>query len=125
MTRKPVLVIDGDGEMRERLRTVLEMEGLAVEIAADSAAALERLVAGFRPCAIVMNLMMPDMNGVEFRRRQMETPELAGIPVITYSGLIEAGARHAAGGGGRQQDIDGILTLVRQHCGRSAPPTQH
>lgn len=126
---KPILVVDDDGEMRDRLRTLLHLEGFAVETAANGRDALDQLEAGLRPCVIVMDLMMPVMNGYEFRQQQLQYPELARIPVITYSGLAEIGARarQAADGFGTRPptDVDGILTLVRQHCGKASAPTRH
>lgn len=125
MTTDPILVIEGNDAMRERLRSTLELEGFAVEAAANGQEALDRLEAGLRPCVIVMDLMMPAMNGFEFRRQQLRNPELVRIPVITYSGFadVRAGARQAVAE--PQQDVDGILALVRRHCGKAAPSTRH
>jgi len=125
----PILVVDDDGERRDRLRILLHLEGFAVATAVNGRDALDQLEAGLRPCAIVMDLMMPVMNGYEFRQQQLRHPELARIPVITYSGIAEIGTRprQPAGGLGTRAptDIDGIITLVRQHCGRASAPTRH
>ncbi len=124
----PILVVDDETEMRDRLRLLLQLEGFAVETATNGRDALDQLQAGLRPCVIVMHLMMPVMNGVEFRQQQVQDPELARIPVITYSGLAELDRRRGASlgsvGSRAPKDIDGILALVRQHCSK-APDTRH
>lgn len=125
----PILVVDDDPEMRDGLRAVLHREGFAVETAANGREALDQLEAGLRPCVIVMDLMMPVMNGVEFRRQQLRDAELACIPVITYSGITEACVLRrepiADVGAPPPKDVDGILALVRQHCAKAPPPTRH
>jgi len=82
----PVLIIEDDPDLRDALRELLSGEGYAVTTAADGREGLARMGAPPRPGVILLDLMLPRMDGFEFRVRQLEDPELAGIPVIVFSG---------------------------------------
>jgi CheY-like chemotaxis protein len=82
-----VLVIEDDANLRDALCETLRAEGLQVARAADGQEALDLLRAGLRPSAILVDLLMPEMNGIEFRRRQiLEIDEIAKIPIVILSG---------------------------------------
>ena len=82
----PVLIIEDDPDLRDALRELLSGEGYCVTTAADGSEGLARIGAPPRPGVILLDLMLPRMDGFEFRVRQLEDPELAGIPVIVFSG---------------------------------------
>jgi len=90
-----ILVVDDDPDIRTALSELLESEGYQVQAAPNGAVALAQLRAGARPCAIVLDLMMPHMNGWEFRAAQLGDPELREIPIVllTASGYTEATVR--------------------------------
>jgi CheY-like chemotaxis protein len=77
-----VLIVDDDREIREVLGELLRDEGFAVEAAWNGETALARLQAGFQPDVIVLDIMMPVMDGLAFRALQRSQPALAGIPII-------------------------------------------
>ncbi|HET6281370.1 MAG TPA: response regulator [Polyangia bacterium] len=77
-----VFVVDDDRDIREDLGDLLREEGFGVEAAWNGAEALNRLKAGFRPDVIILDIMMPVMDGKTFRGELQKLPELAGIPVI-------------------------------------------
>ena len=81
-----ILIVDDDPGIREAVQVALELEGYEVVLAADGHDALERIRAGLRPCLIILDLMMPRMNGWEFRREQLNDPEVAKIPLAVVSG---------------------------------------
>lgn len=85
MTQPTILVVEDDADTREMLGRFLELEGFRVETAANGRQALERLEAGAPAAAIVLDLMMPVMDGWEFRREQLRRAALANIPVIVVS----------------------------------------
>jgi CheY-like chemotaxis protein len=87
----PILVIDDDLATREALSLLLIAEGYCVQTAADGAAALRQLHHGERPALIVLDLMMPIMDGWQFRREQLGDPRLADIPVIVCSASFRIG----------------------------------
>jgi CheY-like chemotaxis protein len=77
-----VLIVDDDREIREMLGDLLRDEGFAVEAAWNGQTALSRLKEGFHPDVIVLDIMMPVMDGLTFRGLQRSHPGLADIPVI-------------------------------------------
>ena len=77
-----VLIVDDDRDIREALGEILADDGFAVEAAWNGETALDRLEAGFRPDVIILDLMMPVMDGLTFRELQRKHPALANIPVV-------------------------------------------
>ena len=84
MSRSPelILVVDDDASIRAAMRELLETEGYDVTEAANGLAALGKLRAGLRPAVILLDLMMPVMDGWDLRTEQLRDPELAAIPVL-------------------------------------------
>lgn len=86
----PVLVIEDDPDQRDAVALALESEGYAVVTAATGLEALEWLASGTTPCLILLDLMMPDMDGVQFRSEQLKSAALAPIPVVVVSAFGQA-----------------------------------
>jgi CheY-like chemotaxis protein len=82
----PVLIVEDDHDIREVMRLLLESNGYVVVTAANGEEALLALRSGNKPCLILLDLMMPKMDGFQFRRDQLRDPTLARIPVAVYSG---------------------------------------
>jgi CheY-like chemotaxis protein len=83
---KRVMVVDDDQDLREAVAAVLESEGYEVVQAGGGVQALERLRSPEpRPDLIILDLMMPDMNGWQFRDAQRIDPDLADIPVLVLT----------------------------------------
>jgi two-component system, chemotaxis family, chemotaxis protein CheY len=80
-----VLIIEDDPGVRGSFAEVLRDEGYEVLVAADGAEALALLNGAVLPSLILLDLMMPNMDGVEFRARQLADPRLAKIPIIVVS----------------------------------------
>jgi PAS domain S-box-containing protein len=79
-----VLVVDDDVDMRERMRTMLERDGWSVAEASDGREALDRVAARL-PALILLDLVMPAMNGSEFLAVLRGRPEWRDIPVIVLT----------------------------------------
>jgi CheY-like chemotaxis protein len=103
MSRASVLVVEDDVDTREMLCRFLELEGFDVQSAPNGQAALDRLHAGMRACVIVLDLMMPVMDGWQFRREQVRDAALAHIPVIVVS----------AAGRDRIEQVDASAVLAK------------
>lgn len=82
-----VLVIDDDECIRTSLAEILEMMGYHVAVAADGQEGVELLEVGLEPNAIVLDLMMPRMNGWEFLSRLRADPKFEGLPVVVTSAV--------------------------------------
>lgn len=90
-----VLIIEDDDGVRESVAAILRDEGYAVELASSGEAAMARLERGPLPTLILLDLMMPEMDGIDFRRRQLADPTLSSIPVVVISARPDI-ARQAA-----------------------------
>jgi CheY-like chemotaxis protein len=77
-----VLVVDDDYAVLDAIKDVLEDEGYEVSQAANGLEALKELRRKNQVCLILLDLMMPVMNGWEFRQQQLQDQELAGIPTV-------------------------------------------
>jgi len=85
-----VLVVEDDLEIRETLVEVLEDFGVHALSACNGQEALETLRdATRRPCLILLDLMMPVMDGRAFREAQLKYPELREIPVVLLSAYAD------------------------------------
>ncbi|MBC8068184.1 MAG: response regulator [Deltaproteobacteria bacterium] len=120
MSAHQVLVIDDDEDIRVALIELIEDAGYTAVGAAHGAAALERLrEQGGRPCVILLDLMMPVMDGWEFRAQQRLDPALAAIPVVVISAY-----RHrpsvteldAAAYLNKPFDAAALMDVIRRHC---------
>src|SRR5215208_6847382 len=90
-----ILVVEDDVDIQTALSSILRDVGYEVSCAGDGREALDRLRAGLRPAVILLDLMMPVMDGVEFRTNQLRDPALAHIPIVllTADGRIREVAR--------------------------------
>ena len=118
-TAPQVLVVDDDRDTREMLVRFLELEGFGVRGAANGEAALATLQNGRLPCVILLDLMMPVMNGWEFRQAQRQQPDLASIPVVVVTaagGRADIPAIPADGWLSKPVDFDTLLHTIRAFC---------
>jgi CheY-like chemotaxis protein len=81
----------------------------------------EQLRGGFRPCLVVLDMAMPEMDGYSFRRAQLADPELVNIPVAVVSGAGWAVERDARALGlktflRKPIDPDQLLAAIDGHC---------
>ena len=90
-----ILVVDDDALIRDTLATALGDEGYVVRVAPDGRTALSS-IGNWRPDLIVLDLMMPVMNGVEFRAAQRSAADTAQIPGIILSAAHEVQSRAAS-----------------------------
>ena len=114
-----ILVVDDDRDIRETLQEILEYEGYGVATANNGADALTK-ARHEHPRLILLDLFMPVMDGVEFRRHQLADPELAPIPVVVVSaasGLADrvrpmSVAAHLE----KPLQIDQLFEVVARYC---------
>jgi CheY-like chemotaxis protein len=114
---RTVLVVEDHADLREMLAVLLESEGFQVQTARNGAEALDSLKHE-RPAVILLDLMMPVMSGDEFRRRQLQEPEYADVPVIcmtaAHDGRQRAERLQAAQYFQKPVDFDRLITAVRE-----------
>lgn len=85
-----MLIVDDDGETRELLRFTLTGIGYDVVAVADGREALRYMRSHAETCIVVLDLMLPEMDGATFRAAQLRDRSLAWIPVVVVSGAIDA-----------------------------------
>lgn len=124
--RKTVMLVEDDDDMRDALATLLEEQHYEVVQAANGAEALRLLEQngklGKTSCNIILlDLMMPVMNGWDFRHRQKQKPELAHIPVVVMSsgaGMAFAfDGLDAAAYVSKPVEFADLIETVERHCG--------
>ncbi|MFT3764202.1 MAG: response regulator [Minicystis sp.] len=116
-----VLVVDDDEDIRQCLRELLADEGYTVETAVHGRQALDVLNRGERPCVMLLDLMMPVMDGVELLAHLRAHPDLAAIPVVVVSAA--SGAEPPAGTKLLRKPVtlDAVLREVERFCAPRAP----
>ncbi|HEX7838051.1 MAG TPA: response regulator [Kofleriaceae bacterium] len=115
-----VLVVDDDLDIRDSLVEMLEDQGYLARGAANGVEALEVMrTSAELPCVILLDLMMPMMDGWEFREAQLANPAWTEIPVIVISAYadVDAQARALAAEHLRKPlAAQLLLEAVRRHC---------
>ena len=89
MAKIRVIIVDDDRDLREMLRTRLELEGFEVQVAGNGLRLLNRLKL-HRPDLILLDVMMSWLNGFELCQALKKNPEFADIPVFFISALGSA-----------------------------------
>jgi len=115
----PVLIVEDDADLRDMMAQLLSLEGYDAATVANGSEALQYLHGDIeKPHVILLDLMMPVMDGWEFRQHMKADPEIAKLPVIVLSALDQSKARDvdATAFLKKPLDFDRLLALVRQHC---------
>ena len=114
--RNPVVVVEDDDDIRDTFRDVLEDEGYQVYTAAnglEALAILHRLHG--EPCLVLLDLMMPVMNGWQFLVALQKDPELLQTPVVILSAAPD-NAQGAVKVMSKPIDVDTLLDTVKTYC---------
>jgi two-component system, chemotaxis family, chemotaxis protein CheY len=80
-----ILVVDDDHDIRDAVAELLRESGYEVVVARNGAEAHDLLQVGPLPSVILLDLMMPEADALEFRTRQLQDPRVADIPVVLLS----------------------------------------
>ncbi len=120
---RPVLVVDDDPDIREALRMALESEGFPVETAANGQEALDALRRGPPPRCVLLDLMMPVMDGYAFLEEQAKDRATARVPVavVTAGHHLDRARLHGAPVYTKPVDLDVMVDAIRSLS--DGPPT--
>jgi two-component system response regulator MprA len=116
-----VLVVDDDRNVCDLISSMLKGQGYETAVACNGKEALSYLkTSSRRPGLILLDLMMPEMTGWEFRKLQQEDPSIAGIPVAIITGLDDVAGK-ASGIGVvdvlyKPSRVETLSALVSRFC---------
>jgi CheY-like chemotaxis protein len=110
-----VLIVNDDPALLDATSFVLENEGMAVETARNGEDALTLLGTGRRPALVLLDLVMPVMNGWEFLATVASDPRLEGIPVVVLTAAEHAEVPGAVEVLSEPMDLQELLRIVERH----------
>jgi CheY-like chemotaxis protein len=121
-----ILVVEDNDDVREMMALTLELEGHKVATAVNGLDALDKLHNGTKPSLILLDLMMPVMNGWEFRRALAREPDLRDVPVVVVSAATGDMMRRteAAAYLPKPLDMDELLHVVGDVCTAAQAPDE-
>lgn len=124
MSCKRILIVEDEPDAREALKEILEIEGFNVVTAENGREGLALLKTVEEPCLILLDLMMPVMNGWEFLEalRRQEQHVLATIPVVVVSAIADLTAvqqEYNCDYMKKPVNVQSLVSLAHQYC--SAP----
>ena len=114
-----VMVVEDDRDIRSTLQQLFELSGYGVVAASNGKEALEQLGLQKRPCVILLDLMMPVMDGWEFVRQKNAAPGWASIPVAVVSAMADRQPPQGVQAVFKKPlDFDMLLAFVEKHWGQ-------
>jgi CheY-like chemotaxis protein len=121
LSAKKILVVEDDQGIRETLIELLGAEGYLVLSASDGLEALQVLrQANPKPDLILLDIMMPVMDGLNFRVEQLKDSSISGVPVVVMSAdqkIIEKKEKIGAIGHIKKPlDLDVFLGALKKYC---------
>lgn len=115
-----VLVVDDDDSLREAIAEAIEIAGYVVEQAENGREALEKMRLT-SPCVVLLDLMMPEMNGWEVVSAMNEDPRLAQVPVCVVTAQDRLDPPQSARLLKKPVSLAALLEAVQAHCGKPTP----
>jgi len=124
LTRKSILVVEDDEPLRNLMESLLLIEGFEVRSAVDGPQAL-RLIDEQTPDLIVLDLMLPWMNGIEVLTTLRQQPHLLSVPVLVTTGTatstFDLRSFNPVRVMRKPLDVDTIVSTIRSLLERAEP----
>lgn len=122
MACNSILIVEDERDVREILKEVLELEGYKVHVASNGKEAIDVLGRIERPCLILLDLMMPVMNGWDFLEKRKTDDVLAQIPVAVVSASSRPVDLRSKGTVSMPKpiDLEALLELATSFCAHGA-----
>ena len=86
--KKRILVVDDEPSIRKYLRTLLEVDGYEVETVGSGQEAIEKIEDGDRPDFIILDVLMPEMNGLETLKQLMQIDRTLNVVMLSCSNEV-------------------------------------
>jgi CheY-like chemotaxis protein len=121
MPCRHIVIIEDDADLRETMQDLLEMEGFSVCTAENGKAGLKLIENSGKPCLILLDLMMPEMNGWEFLEVMQRDKQalLAQTPVAVVSAaadMSDVQQQYGCSVLKKPVSLDRLLALAHAHC---------
>jgi CheY-like chemotaxis protein len=111
-----VLIVEDDDMLRESVRDLLRDHGFDTVEAINGRAALDYLKANPPPCVVLLDLMMPVMNGWDFMAALLRLQSAPMPPIVVTSAMADRAPSGAAAILRKPFDLDELVDIVRRHC---------
>lgn len=111
-----VFLIEDEEGLREMMREALELNGYAVVTAGDGQQALAKLSAIQNLCLVILDLVMPVMNGWEFFEKMRQRAEFGTVPVVIYTSSAGRAPQGATRVLQKPISFERLLSTVREYC---------
>ena len=119
-----IFIVEDDRYIRETFEELLKQEGYSVESFANGQKAIDRLYVAPEPCLILLDMLMPVMNGEEFMEHFHKLPAtILPIPVFLVSATSNAKESKVLGCKGfmkKPVDLDALLLIIKNYCQKSS-----
>lgn len=116
----PVIIVEDDDAIRDSIFEALEMEGYQVRSFRNGKEAIEGLKGNAQPCLILLDLMMPVMDGWQFMEERKHLPDTyAAIPVFIVSAIADQRKIEEVGAQGyikKPMELDVLFKIVEKYC---------
>ena len=116
-----VLLVEDDADLREVMAEALALQNIATAVAGNGAEAIGYLRNSPPPALILLDLMMPVMDGFQFRREQQAVPAWCEIPVVVLSAdrelQVKIGPLAVAGYLRKPVDFAELVAVIQRHTG--------
>jgi CheY-like chemotaxis protein len=113
-----VLVVEDEQELREMMRDALELNGYLVVTAEHGQDALDKLGGIEHLCLVILDLLMPVMNGWDFVERMRQRAELASVPVVVHSSAPASPPAGVTRVLQKPMNFDRLMSIVGEYCAR-------
>jgi CheY-like chemotaxis protein len=112
-----VLVVEDELELREMMRDALELNGYAVVTAEDGQDALDKIGDIEHLCLVILDLLMPVMNGWDFVEKMRQRAEWAAIPIVVHSSAPAPPSAGVTRVIQKPMLFERLISIAREYCG--------
>lgn len=114
---RTILIVEDDHSIRETLKDLLESEGFSVVTAENGLEGVERIKQYPHTCLVLLDMMMPIMDGREFLDVIQADPEVSHIPVLVVSATVTSETSRGAQGVIKKPiELDFLLKMINEHA---------
>jgi CheY-like chemotaxis protein len=111
-----VLLVEDELELREMMQDALELNGYSVVAAGNGKEALDAFARIDHVCLVLLDLLMPEMNGWDFLEAMRARPELADIPVVVHTSAPNQAPTGATRILPKPTKLSRLLSVVQEYC---------